>query len=640
MSEKQKTPRKKSKKSFLAGFLRTKPQESAVPDNFQLSQPVNFRQETHIGFDSDTGTFQGLPPEWETLLGSSGMTRDDWARDPQTLLKVLKFQDELMRKRLREEEAKKAIDLDEDQPVTQTSGPTRAPKLTSPRERQSIIDRVRNFPERVKTPRTKSRESKSEYKSRRSLSLGHSTNAAIISKVKSNEPPPPIPEKPRLARTNSQTTPKLNDVIVPPPLPDKPKRALASSAEGSQAAKLVERPPVPKKPTKAAIEKLELPKPSTSPKSSPRSPPRSPINVVDQKKETPSPPVVETKKEKLLAPSNRPEVPQLSLDPGVGNMNEKQLQEQFGVKKDSIADIHKALEGLISEGDPRLIFKDLVDVGFGSSGTVSVATDVRTGQRVAVKRMKLAKGVNQIATLEAEIRIMKFCRHKNIVNYIDSYLLNNTLWVAMEYMDGGDLTEVIRICGPDMREYQIAAILKEVLTGLNYLHTLPNPIIHRDIKSDNVLLGTDGQIKITDFGFGAQLTREQSRRNSVIGTTYWMAPEVITSQQYGAKIDIWSLGILAQEIVEGDPPYVDEPALKALYLIASQGRAPFKDPDRLSPAFKSFIKQCTEMHPDNRPTAAQLLRHPFLQTACPLTGISPLVRATMEANAAYTNEEW
>jgi serine/threonine protein kinase len=150
-------------------------------------------------------------------------------------------------------------------------------------------------------------------------------------------------------------------------------------------------------------------------------------------------------------------------------------------------------------GDPRLIFKDLVDVGFGSSGTVSVATDVRTGQKVAVKRMKLAKGVNQIATLEAEIRIMKFCHHKNIVNYIDSYLLNNTLWVAMEFMDGGDLTEVIRVCGSDMQEYQIATILKEVLQGLNYLHTLPNPIIHRDIKSDNVLLGKDGSIKLSKF---------------------------------------------------------------------------------------------------------------------------------------------
>merc|ERR1712137_1283919 len=170
------------------------------------------------------------------------------------------------------------------------------------------------------------------------------------------------------------------------------------------------------------------------------------------------------------------------------------------------------------------------------------------------------------------------------------------------------ISQKFRVCGDQLKEYQIASILREVLMGLHYLHTLPLPIIHRDIKSDNILLGLNGSVKLTDFGFGAQLTREQNKRNSVIGTTYWMAPEVVTSQNYGTKIDIWSVGIMAQEMVEQDPPYMEESTIKALYLIASQGRAPFKNPEKLSPGFKNFVKQCTIMDPDARPSAAQLLR--------------------------------
>jgi serine/threonine protein kinase len=153
----------------------------------------------------------------------------------------------------------------------------------------------------------------------------------------------------------------------------------------------------------------------------------------------------------------------------------------------------------VSKEDPTQIYVDMQDIGQGSSGTVSVATDVRSGQQVAVKKMILAKGVNQMVTLEAEISIMKGSKHKNIVNYVDSYFVGNALWCVMEYMDGGDLTEIIRVCGKRLKEFQIATILREVLEGLNYLHTLPQPIIHRDIKSDNILLGLDGSVKISEF---------------------------------------------------------------------------------------------------------------------------------------------
>jgi serine/threonine protein kinase len=115
-------------------------------------------------------------------------------------------------------------------------------------------------------------------------------------------------------------------------------------------------------------------------------------------------------------------------------------------------------------------------------------------------------------------------------------------------------------------------------------------------------------VSLADFGFGAQLTPSKAKRTSVIGTTYWMAPEVVTSQQYGPKVDIWSLGIMAQEMVEGEPPYMEESAIKALFLIASKGRSPFREPHKLSANFKDFVNQCTRMDPDQRPTSAELLQ--------------------------------
>ena len=154
---------------------------------------------------------------------------------------------------------------------------------------------------------------------------------------------------------------------------------------------------------------------------------------------------------------------------------------------------------MVSSEDPTKRFVNSSEIGHGSSGVVDVATDITTGRLVAVKKMMLSKGVNQIETLRSEIEIMKGACHKNIVNYIDSYIVDKSLWCVMEYMDGGDLTEIIRVCGDSIKEYQVACILREVLKGLHYLHTLPLPIVHRDIKSDNILLGVDGTVKISKF---------------------------------------------------------------------------------------------------------------------------------------------
>jgi len=221
-----------------------------------------------------------------------------------------------------------------------------------------------------------------------------------------------------------------------------------------------------------------------------------------------------------------------------------------------------------------------------------------------------------------EIILMQECRHRAIVNFIDSYLVDEALWVVMEFMDGRDLTAVIEACFP-FEEKLIATICKEVLEALKHLHA--KNIIHRDIKSDNVMMSSDGRVKLTDFGFGAQLSPEQEKRRTVVGTPYWMCPEVIKGEPYGVKADIWSLGIMALEMVDGQPPYMEAPPLRALFLIVSKGRPDFKNPDLMSPEFKHFVQQCTISSVDERPTSNELLKHPFFRQVVPISQLAPLV---------------
>ncbi|KAI9823806.1 MAG: Protein kinase [Phylliscum demangeonii] len=302
-------------------------------------------------------------------------------------------------------------------------------------------------------------------------------------------------------------------------------------------------------------------------------------------------------------------------------------------------EIMAKLKTVVSKDDPNLSYSKQKKIGQGASGSVYVAK-VRenavspTAQgvlraqgskgQVAIKQMDLNNQPRKELIVN-EIIVMKDSKHPNIVNFLDAFLRGNSteLWVVMEYMEGGALTDVIDN-NPSISEDQIATICFETCKGLEHLHK--QNIIHRDIKSDNVLLDGRGNVKITDFGFCAKLTETKSKRATMVGTPYWMAPEVVKQKPYGSKVDIWSLGIMAIEMIESEPPYLNEEPLKALFLIATNGTPRLKKPDKLTKDLKSFLAVCLCVDVNARASATELLQHDFLKTGCSLASLAELLR--------------
>ncbi|KAH7047908.1 kinase-like domain-containing protein [Linnemannia elongata] len=284
------------------------------------------------------------------------------------------------------------------------------------------------------------------------------------------------------------------------------------------------------------------------------------------------------------------------------------------------AQVMEKLRSVVSCGDPNTLYSKIKKVGQGASGSVYVAKHLSTNSKVAVKQMDLALQPKKELVVN-EILIMKESSHPNIVNYLDSFLVRgHELWVVMEYMGGGALTDVIE--NNKFTESQIATVCNETCKGLQHLHS--QNIIHRDIKSDNVLVDAYGHVKITDFGFCAKLTDQKNKRATLVGTSYWMAPEVVKQKQYGAKVDVWSLGIMAIEMIEQEPPYMDEEPLKALYLIATNGTPTLKNPETLSSELKNFLAVCLCVDVRSRAASKSLLEHDFLRKAGPPSSLQQL----------------
>jgi len=269
-------------------------------------------------------------------------------------------------------------------------------------------------------------------------------------------------------------------------------------------------------------------------------------------------------------------------------------------------------------------------LGAGAAGEVFLARCMKTNEQVAVKDIDLSKQTKKYLIL-MEIQVMKELNHPNLVNFVEAFLVDMHLFVVMEYMAGGPLTDVCMECV--MKEDYQATILLHVLRGLSYLHS--KGILHRDIKSDNILLDMDGRIKITDFGFCAT---DETQRNTILGTPYWMAPEVVNQKKYGKKVDIWSLGIMAIELMEGEPPYMSETPMRALWLIAQNGKPTISAWDDISEEYKDFIDHCLEVEADKRWTSEQLLDHPFLKTTVDPKNFEKLIKAAKKEREKHQEE--
>jgi len=290
---------------------------------------------------------------------------------------------------------------------------------------------------------------------------------------------------------------------------------------------------------------------------------------------------------------------------------------------------------LTSTSDPSQQYVLIERIGKGNYGTVHKAMDENTGEIVALKivPMQDEEDYKQIIT---EIEILKLCRHENITNFLGAYLKNDDLWIAMEYCAGGSLCDMMKTTSKGLSEKSISTAIREILKGLEFLHHQNN--IHRDIKGGNILVTGEGKIKITDFGVSARLSDKLSQKKTFAGTPYWMAPEVIGSQiekstVYGPKADIWSLGITAIELAEVTPPLGNLHPMRAMYLIPSQKPPKLQDSKKWSKHFTEFLKDTLVKNPAKRPSASELLKHPFITQYAhvdPTEVFKPLVTEIIE----------
>ncbi|KAI0299266.1 hypothetical protein BC826DRAFT_1102819 [Russula brevipes] len=543
---------KKGMLGFVADFLNSNKRP-------EISTPYDPVHLTHVGFNSSTGEFTGLPKEWQQLLQDSGISKSDQEKNPLAVMEIVKFYQE------------GGGDVWDKMGHAPAPGGSQSPPIPGTAQPAHPA-----FSKSVDDSFIPTRPSLSPPKKAHSSGGPHGLSASHAPGSYRPAPSPAQPAQPNLDRSSSQRTiskAQRNDTLV---------RANTTKDRRS---------PAPPATVKASTR--ESPSSSTADLAL-KSQATTAVNAPVAERRAPAPPAA-PQQQSAAATS-------LAKTAGATPRRREKKKED----KANDADIVKRLQQICTDADPTRLYRNLVKIGQGASGGVFTAYQVGTNLSVAIKQMDLDKQPKKDLIIN-EILVMRASRHANIVNYIDSFLYKNELWVVMEYME----------------------VSRETAQGLQHLHK--HGVIHRDIKSDNVLLSLTGDIKLTDFGFCAQISDPaHAKRTTMVGTPYWMAPEVVTRKEYGPKVDIWSLGIMAIEMIEGEPPYLNQNPLKALYLIATNGTPTIANPENLSSTFRDYLAKTLEVDAEKRPDATLLLQHPFFAIAEPLRTLAPLIKAARE----------
>lgn len=297
----------------------------------------------------------------------------------------------------------------------------------------------------------------------------------------------------------------------------------------------------------------------------------------------------------------------------------------------------KQYEHVHRDVNPNDLWEIIGELGDGAFGKVYKARNKETGELAAAKVIE-TKSEEELEDYVVEIDILASCNYQYIVKLLDAYFYDNKLSIMIEFCPGGAVDATMLELDRGLQEPQIRVICKQMLEALQYLHSMK--IIHRDLKAGNILLTLDGDIKLADFGVSAKNTKTLQRRDSFIGTPYWMAPEVVMCETmkdapYDYKADIWSLGITLIELAQIEPPHHELNPMRVLLKIAKSEPPTLDQPSKWSMEFNDFLKKALDRNPETRPTAAQLLEHPF---ASSVKTNRPLRELVAEAKAEVMEE--
>uniref|UniRef100_A0A673HD45 non-specific serine/threonine protein kinase n=1 Tax=Sinocyclocheilus rhinocerous TaxID=307959 RepID=A0A673HD45_9TELE len=297
----------------------------------------------------------------------------------------------------------------------------------------------------------------------------------------------------------------------------------------------------------------------------------------------------------------------------------------------------KQYEHVHRDVNPNDIWEIIGELGDGAFGKVYKAQNKETGALAAAKVIE-TKSEEELEDYMVEIDILASCNHQYIVKLLDAFFYDNNLSIMIEFCPGGAVDATMLELDRGLEEPQIRVVCKQMLEALQYLHSMK--IIHRDLKAGNILLTLDGDIKLADFGVSAKNTKTLQRRDSFIGTPYWMAPEVVMCETmkdapYDYKADIWSLGITLIELAQIEPPHHELNPMRVLLKIAKSEPPTLEQPAKWSMEFKDFLKKALDRNPETRPTTAQLLEHPFVSS---VKTNRPLRELVAEAKAEVMEE--